>query len=144
MGDYDVTYYMWMSYLWAVLECGLGIVAACMPSLTPLLIRYVPTLTPPPPPKCRYPHPGSQSKIRSTIARAFPNLHSAHSYPLANISTTVTGVRWDESEDTVHGDGDGDGDGGRGDKAWTPTEGQITKTTVIEQTIHVMGELLSS
>lgn len=144
MSEYDVTYYMWTSYLWTVLECGVGIMIACMPSLTPLVVRYVPGLalqhsshgTPP-----KYIHRGSKTKIRHTMARAFPNLHAAHSYPLADISTTVTGVVggdwWGESEENIM-------QGHNKNKAQVPVEGKITKTTVIEQTVHDEDGMLSA
>ncbi|KAF8250671.1 hypothetical protein K440DRAFT_128270 [Wilcoxina mikolae CBS 423.85] len=133
MTEPDVTWHVYYGYVWANLESSLAIIIACMPSLTPLLIRFIPALTPPKPP---YNH---TSKFRNTESKshafAAQNTYAARSYPLADISTTVTGhhgggdrggpewwegmTRNDKSEEYILQDGGG----------------TITMTTVIEQTI---------
>ncbi|KAF8541543.1 hypothetical protein BDD12DRAFT_803599 [Trichophaea hybrida] len=114
MTEPDITWHVYYGYVWANLESSLAIIVACMPSLTPLLIR------------------NTESKSHAFAAQ---NTHAARSYPLADISTTVTGH---------HGGGD------RGGPEWwegmTKNDkseeyilrdggGAITMTTVIEQTI---------
>ncbi|KAA8894442.1 hypothetical protein FN846DRAFT_912909 [Sphaerosporella brunnea] len=130
MTTYDVMWYVWKSYLWTTLECGLGIIVACIPSITPLLLRFTSGFAPAAshntPPK-----PPASSKFRNALGKALPNLNAAHSYPLANISTTVTGVGneewWNESDENMIRRADPEEDGA------------IMKTTVIEQTVS--GEM---
>jgi len=134
MDEPDVTWHIYYSYIWSNIESGLAIIVASMPALTPLLIRFNPALTPPK----RQPPYNHASTYRNTVSKSCPfsaqNTHAGRSFPLADISTTVTGH---------HGGGGGSGewwDGmTRGDKSeeciLRDGEGTITMTTVIEQTI---------
>jgi hypothetical protein len=125
METYDVMWYMWPSFLWTTLECGLGILVACVPAMTPLFLRFVPGFA------------ATCAKSNNTPGRAalaIPNLNAAHSYPMANLSTTVTGRgremteidSWNASNENMISNGAVDVE-----RANTT----ITKTTVIEQTV---------
>jgi hypothetical protein len=122
MKTLDTMWYIWTSVLWTTLECGLGILVACVPSMTPLFLRFVPGFA------------GTYAS-NNTPAREIPKLNAAHSYPMANLSTTVTGREMTET-DSWNGSNEnmisaGYDEGSRMERAITT----ITKTTVIEQTV---------
>lgn len=146
MGSYDVTWHMWVSLIWTDLETGIGIVVACLPSLTPILIRFMGRHEPKEVQKNYVNRPGT--RFKNTMARAFPN----HIYPQAQITTTVTATArenwygWESEEETIrrvpnhgHEDEESGGDDA-GEKLETgvmlvETTRSITRTTVIEQTV---------
>jgi hypothetical protein len=122
MKTYDTMWYIWPSFLWTTLECGLGILVACVPAMTPLFLRFVPGFA-------------ATYASNNTPARGIPNLNAAHSYPMADLSTTVTGRgmteidSWNESNENMISAGYDESS--RTERATTT----ITKTTVIEQTV---------
>jgi len=126
---YDVTWAMYDTYRWSILECSLAILCATVPSLTPLFC-----------PICTGKSEVNLSSTGLSQNKPFPS-HGAHSYPLAHISTTATttlannGGWWgtaktlpgerNESEENIISKEERDVVAGGSDG--------ITKTTVIEQ-----------
>jgi hypothetical protein len=129
MWNYDVTWYMWYSYIWTDLECGLAIIVASMPSLTPLIVQYIPGFGS---------HAGSvepgqkqqkQQFLKSSTAKTL-TAGGMRSYPLADIETSARGRNRGGASDedlitvTVR------------EEEWdVEMVGGIVKTTVIEQTV---------
>ena len=110
MTDYDATWYMWTSFVWTNLECGLGIIIACMPSLTPLVMR-------------RPPGGGTKAESNARIDEERPR--TLQSWPLENISA---------SEMWVAGSGDSVDEILADERDPWKDEG-IKKTTVISQKV---------